>query len=96
MISQIRETLGVGNSDLLHMVILDAKSGNILVFCQRSILDNSLPYYLNSKSNERRRLLAKMAILMSIVEPMKPFSLDESVDEVDMDDSISDDEEDDV
>jgi hypothetical protein len=32
MISQIRETGGGGSSDLLHMVILDARSGKVLVF----------------------------------------------------------------
>ncbi|CAF3540747.1 unnamed protein product [Rotaria sp. Silwood2] len=95
MIYQIRE-INCCDSDLLHMVILDARSGEVLVSDQRSILNESWSFCPNPISNHHRLLVTKMAVLMGIVEKMKPISQDESSDEVDMDDSISNDEEDDI
>ncbi|CAF2519223.1 unnamed protein product [Rotaria sp. Silwood2] len=95
MISQIRE-INRRYFDLLHMVILDARSDEVLVSGQRSILNDSWSLYPNPISNYHQLLVARMAVLMGIVENMKPISLDESFDEVDIDDSISDDEEGDI
>lgn len=95
MISQTRD-IDCRYSDLLDMVILDARSGNVLVSGRRSIPNNSWSFYPNPISNEQQLLVAKMAVLMGIVEKMKPIDPHESFDEVDMDDSISDNEERDI
>ncbi|CAM4840602.1 unnamed protein product [Rotaria magnacalcarata] len=95
MISQIRE-IGIRFSETLHMVILDARSGESLISGQQSIFNSSWSFYPDPISNEHRQLVVKMAMLMYNVERMALITQDEFFDAVDTDDNIWNDEEDDI
>ena len=96
MISQIKETRGELNPEILHAAILNETSGELLVSCQQSTSTNSFSFYPNPPSNEKRVIIMRMVYHMMEVEPMKSLSQDESMDEVDKDDSISDDSDNDL
>ena len=96
MIAQIKETRGESNREILHKAILNATSGEISVFCQRSTSRNSFSFYSNPLSGEKRAIAMQMTNHMMIVEPMKSVSQDELMDEVDKDDDISADSDDDI
>jgi hypothetical protein len=84
----------LGLPQIYMMVILHARTSEMVLCEKLSITQGTWPF--RNMQNAFSELIQNMAMLMQRVEPMKALEEEETFDETDADDDISDDENDDI